>query len=209
MLCHPHGYSWNTLFSLQRDRLFQRVVSGCKANTKNMWFCPAQDRLYQPVRHQHRRSRPWLAEYVVVNTFQSCHGKCTIIVVTTIVRFSTEEDSLVTCASTIYTYFSNSFQYPVWKWQKHQSYYKKQPFKRHLWVKPPSAVGRRHVWWESWPEGGLGVSGDARDKKPCSGAVLGDDALTSATDPVGEKSIQLSANLPLSTLMLQCHRSFT
>jgi hypothetical protein len=44
------------------------------------------------------------------------------------------------------------------------------------------------------------VSSDARDKKPCTGAVLGDDALTSATNPVGEKSIQLSANLPLSTL---------
>ena len=43
------------------------------------------------------------------------HGKCTIIVVTTIVRFSTEEDSLVTCWSIICTKRSYSFQYPIWK----------------------------------------------------------------------------------------------
>lgn len=41
--------------------------------------------------------------------------ECTIIVVTTIVRFSTEEDSLVTCWSITYTNFSYSFQKPIWK----------------------------------------------------------------------------------------------
>lgn len=41
-------------------------------------------------------------------------GKCTIIVVTTIVRFSTEE-SLETCGSIIFTNLVYSFQYPICK----------------------------------------------------------------------------------------------
>ena len=47
MLWHPHGYSWNTH---SRDRLFQHVVSGWKANTKKMWFCSTQDRMCRLVR---------------------------------------------------------------------------------------------------------------------------------------------------------------
>lgn len=52
-----------------------------------------------------------MAEYV---KHLKLHGKCTIIVVTTIVRFSTEE-SLETCGSIIFTNRVYSFQYPICK----------------------------------------------------------------------------------------------
>lgn len=73
-----------------------------------MWFCPTQDRM---CRSLESTPWPWVAEYV---KHLERHGKCTMIVVTTIVRFSTEE-SLESCESMIFTKRVYSFQCPICK----------------------------------------------------------------------------------------------
>lgn len=73
-----------------------------------MWFCPTQDRM---CRSLESTPWPWVAEYV---KHLERHGKCTMIVVTTIVRFSTEE-SLESCESMIFTKPVYSFQCPIYK----------------------------------------------------------------------------------------------
>lgn len=73
-----------------------------------MWFCPTQDRM---CRSLESTPWPWVAEYV---KHLERHGKCTMIVVTTIVRFSTEE-SLESCESMIFTKPVYSFQCPICK----------------------------------------------------------------------------------------------
>lgn len=87
-------------------RLFQHVVSGWKATQKRC----GSTRRGQNVSLE-STPWPWVAEYV---KHLKLHGKCTIIVVTTIVRFSTEE-SLETCRSIIFTNRVYSFQYPICK----------------------------------------------------------------------------------------------
>lgn len=109
MLWHPHGYSWNTLLpGFFGVRLFQRVMSGWKATQKK---CTSA-RPGQNVSIEESTPWPWWAEYA---TRLKHRGACTIIVVTTIVRFSTEEESLLNCRSIIFTKRSNSFQYPICK----------------------------------------------------------------------------------------------
>lgn len=90
------------------NRLFQRVSEWMESSTSKMWFCPTQDRL---CRSLESTPWPWVAEYV---KHLERHGKCTMIVVTTIVRFSTEE-SLENCESMIFTKRVNSFQWPICK----------------------------------------------------------------------------------------------
>lgn len=111
MLCHPHGYSWNTRFSFLSSFFFNptSTVSTCsewmESNAKRNVLLTAQDR-------RESTPWPWVAEYV---THLKRHGTCTIIVVTTIVRFSTEDESLLYGWSIIFTKRSNSFQYPICK----------------------------------------------------------------------------------------------
>lgn len=87
-------------------RLFQRVSEWMESSTTKMWFCPTQDRM---CRSLESTPWPWVAEYV---KHLERHGKCTMIVVTTIVRFSTEE-SLESCESMIFTKRVYSFQCPI------------------------------------------------------------------------------------------------
>lgn len=89
-------------------RLFQRVVSGWKATQKKY----TSSRPGQNVSNCESTPWPWVAEY---GTHLKHCGTCTIIVVTTIVRFSTEDESLLYGRSIIFTKRSNSFQYPICK----------------------------------------------------------------------------------------------
>lgn len=103
-----HTDTVETLIVYFAHRLFQRVVSGWKATqTKYTSSRPGQN-----VSICKSTPWPWVAEYVT--HLKHC-GTCTIIVVTTIVRFSTEDESLLYGWSIIFTKRSNSFQYPICK----------------------------------------------------------------------------------------------
>lgn len=103
-----HTDTVETLIMFIVPRLFQRVVSGWKATQKKY----TSSRPGQNVSICESTPWPWVAEYVT--HLKHC-GTCTIIVVTTIVRFSTEDESLLYGWSIIFTKRSNSFQYPICK----------------------------------------------------------------------------------------------
>lgn len=90
---------------------FRTTVSTCsewmESNTKEMWFYPPRTECITHWTQHH--DLEW--QKARGDTFK-LHGKCTIIVVTTMVRFSTEE-SLETCGSRIFTNREYSFQYPI------------------------------------------------------------------------------------------------
>lgn len=119
--CHcydrPLKYGKSKCFDTHTDTVetlprYGPTVSTCsewmESNTKKMWFYPPRT---ECITHLESTPWPWVAEYV---KHLKLHGKCTIIVVTTIVRFSTEE-SLETCGSIIFTNRAYSFQYPICK----------------------------------------------------------------------------------------------
>lgn len=80
-----------------------------ESNTKEMWFYPPRTECITHWDQHH--DLEW--QKARGDTFK-LHGKCTMIVVTTMVRFSTEE-SLETCGSRIFTNREYSFQYPICK----------------------------------------------------------------------------------------------
>lgn len=90
MLWHPHGYSWNTLRG--------STVSTCSEWMESNWKDQNSSTLPGQIDNNGHLDLEW-QKSLKSEIFLKAAQVCTIIVVTTIVRFSTEEDSLVTCWS--------------------------------------------------------------------------------------------------------------